>query len=65
MTRSRPTTQNAVPSAPDSETARQPYVRPTLERLGNWSVLTLQQSVGIAHFRDPSLEDELNRYGEG
>jgi hypothetical protein len=35
----------------DSE-QRRPYVAPTLERLGSWSVLTLQQSVPISVFHD-------------
>ncbi len=31
--------------------SRQPYVAPALERLGSWSALTLEQSVGIAFLR--------------
>lgn len=51
--------------AATTDDARQPYVRPVLEPLGNWSVLTLQQSVGISYFRDPSLEDDTrSRYGD-
>ena len=30
---------------------RQPYVAPALERLGSWSALTLEQSVGVAFLR--------------
>lgn len=49
-----------------NEVIRHPYVRPALEALGNWNVLTLQQSVGIAYFRAPSIEDEMRSgHGEG
>jgi hypothetical protein len=30
---------------------RQPYVAPALERLGGWSALTLEQSIGVAFLR--------------
>jgi hypothetical protein len=30
---------------------RQAYVAPALERLGSWSALTLEQSVGVAFLR--------------
>ena len=30
---------------------RQPYVAPALERVGSWSALTLEQSVGVAFSR--------------
>jgi hypothetical protein len=37
----------AQPGAP-----RQPYYAPTLEYLGGWSTLTLQQSVPVGFFSD-------------
>lgn len=33
--------------APGAGPARRPYTPPTLERLGEWSALTLQQSIGV------------------
>lgn len=36
------------PSAPEQ---RHPYVAPALERLGSWSALTLEQSIGVAFLR--------------
>ena len=35
-------------SAPEQ---RHPYVAPALERLGSWSALTLEQSIGVAFLR--------------
>jgi hypothetical protein len=37
----------AIPAAPAPAGERRPYTPPALERLGEWSALTLQQSVPI------------------
>jgi hypothetical protein len=34
------------------QTIRNPYTPPTLEYVGRWSTLTLQQSVGVGFFTD-------------
>jgi hypothetical protein len=34
------------PATPEAST-RRPYTPPRLERLGEWSALTLQQSIGV------------------
>ena len=39
--------------------AREPYVAPALERLGSWSTLTLQQSVGISGFTSAYMNPDL------
>lgn len=38
---------------------RQPYAAPQLEHLGNWTALTLEQSVGIAFIRAILAEELL------
>lgn len=47
---------NPIPAparpAPPAEPARRPYAAPSLEHLGTWSALTLQQSVPITFLSD-------------
>jgi len=43
----QPTTQPLKQPAPGAGSSRRPYTPPTLERLGEWSAPTLQQSIGI------------------
>jgi len=53
------------PSPSTTDDTRALYTTPTLERLGTWQALTLQQSVPITGFRHDTDAGMGARYGEG
>jgi len=48
-------TPDREPARPRAENERRAYVAPTVEYLGRWSALTLQQSVPIAFPPDAGI----------
>jgi len=58
-----PQAEGLSPSSTDD--TRAIYTTPSLERLGTWQALTLQQSVPITGFRHDMDSGMGSRYGEG